>query len=119
MQCAAFEDLLSSYDELTTAERLAVDAHLAVCVHCHEYLEAFAELDRELSEIYEGLRPHPGFATKVAWATASSQPVPRPRRPSVWPEVLDFCGWAAVVAIASVLAIAAAARAGITLALPH
>jgi hypothetical protein len=113
MPCAAFEDLLRGYDELTAGEGRNADAHLAVCGDCREYMETLADLDRELSGIYRGLEPRPGFAVAaVARAGASRHPL---RPPSAWPEVLDFCGWAAIVAIVAFLAVTAAARAGITL----
>jgi anti-sigma factor RsiW len=115
MPCAAFEDLLSGYEELTSSQRQSVNAHLAVCADCREYVETLADLDRELSALYEGLQPPPGFAAGVV-SRASALKQPRPL--SAWPEVLDFCGWAAIVAIVALLLVTAAARAGITLRFP-
>ncbi len=106
MPCAAFEDLLRGYDELTAAERRSADVHLAACTDCREYLETLADLDRELTGLYEGLDPRPGFATRIiSDASAMQKPSAQSRRPSAWPEVLDFCGWAAIVAIVSFLAV--------------
>jgi|SRR5579863_3059145 len=116
MPCAAFEDLLRGYDELTAGERRGIDAHLTVCGDCREYLETLAELDRELAGLYRGLQPPPHFAAAVRSKARASKPLAKPLRPpSAWPEVLDFCGWAAVVAIVALLAVAVAAQAGITL----
>jgi anti-sigma factor RsiW len=120
MQCAAFEDLLQGYDELTTGDRRRADTHLAACADCREYMETLAGLDRELAGLYEGIEPRPGFEARVISLVAAVQkPLAQLRRPSAWPEVLDFCGWAAIMAIVSFLAVTAAAHAGITLGLPH
>lgn len=116
MPCEAFEDLLGGYKELSAMDRHSVDLHLAACADCRERLEALAEIDRELDRLYQGFRPRPGFhASVVTRANASTQRFWRPAPPSAWPEVLDFCGWAAIVAIAALLAATAAAQAGITL----
>jgi anti-sigma factor RsiW len=116
MPCAAFEDLLSGYDDLTAGERDAADAHLAVCGNCRAYLETLADLDRELAGIFAEIQPRLGFAARVVSRTGATQkPIRLPRRPSAWPEVLDFCGWAAVVAIVALLAATVARQAGITL----
>jgi hypothetical protein len=123
MPCAAFEDLLTGYAELATGERQRADAHLAGCGDCREYLETLAALDRELSALYQGFQPHAGFAAGVlSRAPASSKPprkpMAQPHPPSAWPEVLDFCGWAAILAIVALLAMTSAARSGIALRFP-
>jgi hypothetical protein len=112
MPCAAFEDLLRDYDELTGGARRSADAHLAVCRDCRAYRETLVELDRELVALYSGLQPRRAFA---AQALSRANPYRRPKPPSFWPEVLDFCGWAAIVAIVALLAATVAARAGIAL----
>jgi anti-sigma factor RsiW len=119
MPCAALEDLLQGYGELTAGDRRRADSHLAVCADCREYMETLADLDRELAGFYEGIEPRAGFAARaIAQASAMQKPLAHPRRPSAWPEVLDFCGWAAIMAIVSFLAVTAAAHAGITLGFP-
>ncbi|HEY1756517.1 MAG TPA: zf-HC2 domain-containing protein [Bryobacteraceae bacterium] len=117
MPCAAFEDLVRGYDDLPAGERRNVDAHLAVCSDCRDYVETLAALDRELVSFYDGFHLRNGFAANVVSRARVYQPsaYQPPRRPSAWPEVLDFCGWAAIVAIVALLAVTAAARAGITL----
>src|SRR5277367_4321902 len=117
MPCPAFEDRLSGYSELTVGERRSVDSHLAGCGDCREYLETLAEVDRELAGLYGGLQPHSGFAA-ASRAAAFRQPLRQSAPPSAWPEVLDFCGWAAIVAIVFLLALTAAAQAGIALKVP-
>src|ERR1700677_4690094 len=122
MPCAAFEDLLIGYNDLTSGQLQSVSAHLAACADCREHMAALAALDRELAGLYEGLQPHAGFAADVL-SRAAAIDKPRARiyppsswPPSAWPEVLDFCGWAAIVAIVALLALTAAAQAGIALA---
>jgi len=124
MPCAAFEDLLDGYDELDAAERQRVSTHMAVCGDCREYLETLADLDRELAGLYQGLQPRPGFmadgfaAEVISRASAARKPLRQPRPPSAWPEILDFCGWAAIAAIVALLGVTATAQAGITLQFP-
>ena len=99
-----------------------MNAHLAVCADCREHLTSLTALDRELAALYQGLQPHAGFAAGVLSRTATINASHKPfgqRRPlSAWPEVLDFCGWAAIVAIVALLAVTAAAQAGVALAFP-
>lgn len=116
MPCAEFEDLLQRYDELSATERHHADSHLSDCADCREYLETLSDLDGELSGLYAGLQPGSKFATAVALVASSTpKPVERLRPPSAWPEVLDFCGWAAVVVIAAMLVVTIAAQQGIPL----
>lgn len=111
MPCAEFEELLQRYDEFSAAERRNADAHLSNCADCQEYFETLSDLDRELTGLYAGLQPGPKFADSVASiASTTPKPITRLRPPSAWPEVLDFCGWAAVVAIAAMLVVTVAAQ---------
>ena len=106
MQCELFEDRLLGYDELHGQDRASVDAHVAGCSGCREFLEALEQVDRSLTAMYSGLRSHRLLSTQVI------------RKPSAWPEVLDFCGWAAVVAAIVLLAVTLAGQLGIPLTLP-
>jgi hypothetical protein len=110
MPCETFEDLLAGYSELSISERRDVrsslDAHLHACSGCREYLETLAHLDRGLTALYSGMAPRRVFDAAAV------------KQPSVLPEVLDFCGWAAVVAILALSSAVVAERYGITLALP-
>ncbi len=89
MPCAPFEDLLVDYTELAPAERCAVDAHLAGCADCREYLKTVAHLEAELSGLYSGAQVSPAFRHDVLSIL---------ERPSLLPEVLDFIGWAGIIA---------------------
>jgi predicted anti-sigma-YlaC factor YlaD len=89
MPCASFEDLLLDYTELAPAERGAVDAHLAGCADCRGYLETLAHLETGLSELYSGAHVSPAFRHDVLSIL---------ERPSLLPEVLDFIGWAGILA---------------------
>ena len=90
MPCEMFEDLLTGYSELSASERREVDAHVHGCSGCREYLEALEHLDRGLTALYSGTAPRRVFDAAAV------------KQPSALPEVLDFCGWAAVVAILAV-----------------
>src|SRR5947209_7460068 len=89
MPCAPFEDQLVDYTELAPAERCAVDAHLAGCADCREYLERLVQLETGLSGLYSGAQVSPAFRHDVLSIL---------ERPSLLPEVLDFIGWAGIIA---------------------
>jgi predicted anti-sigma-YlaC factor YlaD len=89
LPCASFEDLLVDYTELAPAERCAVDAHLAGCADCREYLETMAHLETGLSGLYAGAQVSPTFRHDVLSIF---------ERPSLLPEILDFIGWAGIIA---------------------
>jgi predicted anti-sigma-YlaC factor YlaD len=89
MSCAPFEDLLLDYTELAPAERCAVDAHLAGCVDCREYLDTLARLETGLSQLYAGAQVSAAFRNDVLSIL---------ERPSLLPEILDFIGWAGIIA---------------------
>ena len=116
MPCVEFEDLLAGYEDLPATGRYKADAHLAVCLDCREYFESLSDLDRKLTGLYAGLHLSSDFASSVMSRASRRLRVPVPLRPpSVWPEVLDFCGWAAVTAIAAMLVVGLAEQAGIPL----
>lgn len=92
MHCPDFEDRLLAYDELTSSERSAVDAHLAGCGDCSLFFSALAEMDTALTSTFAGRHVSPVFAQKLR--AHVSLP-----RPSIVPELLDATGWAAIVAI--------------------
>ena len=101
MPCAQFEDLLLDYGELPAIEREMVDAHLAGCADCREYLETAAQLDTRLAELYAGAQVSPAFHQAML-ARAAAEVVPA--KPSMLPEVLDFIGWAGIIAAVVCLA---------------
>jgi len=104
MPCSSFEDRLLDYAELSAAEREPVDAHLAGCAECRDYLDAAEQLDIRLADLYSGARVSPAFQAAVLSSVKAEVPL---AKPSWLPEVLDFIGWAgifaAVVCLASLL----------------
>jgi anti-sigma factor RsiW len=100
MPCAEWENLLLEYPELDAEARLPVDAHTRVCPKCRAFLETALELDGALRERFAG-RTAPASLAPAVLARISRQTPYRPVSPL--PELLDFIGWAAVVAVAVVL----------------
>jgi hypothetical protein len=95
MPCAEWEDLLLDYSELSAGERQATDAHLAGCAGCREYLETAAHLETGLVELYSGAQVSPAFRSNVLSSLDTGIGL---ERPSALPEVLDFIGWAGIIA---------------------
>src|SRR5713226_9517082 len=96
MPCAEFEDRLLDYDNLRDHERLPVEAHLERCQECRAFLEAVHSVDTALKEALGNLRVSPSFQPAALDRACREAPL---RKPSFVPEILDFVGWAAVVAI--------------------
>jgi hypothetical protein len=97
MACAEFEDRLVDYAELASEERAPVDCHLAACAGCQAFLEALAALDEALFPKFRESAVSPAFRRSVLDRARREDLL---RRPSYLPEVLDFVGWAAVLAVA-------------------
>ena len=89
MSCPEFEDLV----------REGASGHAQRCEHCRALLEALADVDEALETAFAGVSAPPRLAASVRARLAIESPV---RRPSIVPEVLDFIGWAAVLALAAV-----------------
>src|SRR5437879_4443896 len=96
MPCAEYENRLLEYAELPQDERRRVDAHAAGCAGCREFLDALVLVDEELSAQFSGREVSAGFTGAL---TARIRREPAPRRPSFVPELLDFVGWGAIVAL--------------------
>ncbi|HEY4364796.1 MAG TPA: zf-HC2 domain-containing protein [Bryobacteraceae bacterium] len=107
MPCEKFEDLLCGYSDLSAEQRQPVDAHMAACADCREFLGTLSALDRSLTTLYAGLQPARPFNPASI------------RQPSALPEILDFVGWAAVFATLLFLSVVVAARFGYTLTVPR
>ena len=90
MACPEFEDLV----------REGAGGHAAHCERCRALLDALADVDGAFEAAFAGVSAPPGMAAAVRARVAWEVPV---RRPSPLPEILDFIGWAAVLALAVVL----------------
>ena len=66
-----------------------MDAHLAGCVDCREYLDTLAHLETGLCDLYAGAQVSSAFRNNVLSTL---------ERPTLLPEVLDFIGWAGIIA---------------------
>jgi hypothetical protein len=98
--CAEFEERLLEYAELANGERASVDAHAAQCASCREFLEALRTVDSQLTAQLTGLEVTPAFAPAVRRRVrleGSAAP------PSLVPELLDFVGWGAILALVGLL----------------
>ena len=90
MACPDFEERLVDYDELSSIERAAVDAHVAGCAECSQFFSVLREMDAALTAAFADRQVSPVLAARVRQEL---------RRPSIIPEILDGAGWAAVIAI--------------------
>lgn len=90
MACPDFEDLV----------RDGAGDHAEHCEDCRALLDALADVDATFDAAFAGISAPPSLAAVVRARVAREFPV---RRPSLLPEVLDFIGWAAVLALAAVL----------------
>jgi anti-sigma factor RsiW len=101
MACAEFEERLLEYAELANGERARVDAHTAQCSSCREFLESLGTVDSQLTAQLAGLELTPAFAPAVLRRVRHEGAA---TRPSLVPELLDFVGWGAIVALLGLLA---------------
>jgi hypothetical protein len=90
MACPELEDLL----------REGSDGHAAHCEECRALLDALAYVDATFDAAFAGISSPPGLAAAARARLARELPV---RGPSLVPEVLDFIGWAAVLAMAAIV----------------
>jgi predicted anti-sigma-YlaC factor YlaD len=90
MACPEFEDLV----------REGAGGHAARCEECRALLDALADVDAALEAAFAGVSAPPGMAAIVRARAFRELPL---RGPSALPEILDFIGWAAVLALAVVL----------------
>jgi hypothetical protein len=86
--------------DFETVVREGPGGHAAQCEECAALLDALADVDAGLEAAFHGIRTPPGFAAAVRRGIAREEA----RRLSLVPEVLDFIGWAALLALVAVLA---------------
>jgi hypothetical protein len=91
MNCPEWEDLL----------REGPGGHAAQCEECRALLDALTDVDATLEAAFAGISAPPSLAAAVRARVAREVPA---RQLSLVPEVLDFIGWAAVLAMAAILA---------------
>jgi hypothetical protein len=91
MACPDFETLV----------REGPNGHAAECECCAALLEALSEADATLEAAYAGISAPPSLAAAVRIRIAAQQGV---RRLPILPDVLDFIGWAALLALVAVMA---------------
>src|SRR5579872_3444446 len=96
MACEAFERQLTEYAELSGEERTLADAHLAQCAACRDFWEALKAVDAHLSAQFTRSGVSADFASQVRRRVTRQSSV---ERLSYIPEILDFVGWGAIVAL--------------------
>jgi predicted anti-sigma-YlaC factor YlaD len=101
MACPEFEYRLIEYAALEGEARACVDTHLAECAGCREFLEALRVVDAELTAQFGGREVSAAFAPAVRRRVERDASA---RRLSFVPEVLDFVGWGAIVALLGLMA---------------
>lgn len=101
MACPEFEYRLIEYADLEGEARTCVDTHLAGCTGCREFLEALCLVDTELTARFGGREVSAAFAPAVRRRVEREASA---RRLSFVPEVLDFVGWGAIVALLGLMA---------------
>jgi anti-sigma factor RsiW len=95
--CAAFEDRLIDYDDLSAEDRFEVDEHLTGCASCREYLTVLREIDVTLSAQVRLVHLDPQRVTELRQMVTATEPIGRMTR---LPEWLDFLAASAVLAFA-------------------
>jgi len=101
MACAEFEDRLIDYADIEGEARACVDTHLAECAGCRQFLEALRFVDTELSVRFSGIEASAAFTAVVRRRVEREASA---RRLSFVPEILDFVGWGAIVALLGLMA---------------
>lgn len=91
MSCPEFEVLL----------REGRSGHAAQCERCTALLDALADVDSSLEGAYAGVSAPRTLAPAARLRIAQQQAL---RNPSLVPEILDFIGWAAILALVAMVA---------------
>lgn len=100
MQCGEFEERLLDYAGLATEARASVDAHIAQCAGCQEFFEAMRAVDAALTAQFAAREVTAAFAPMVRRRIQRDASA---RQPSWIPEILDFVGWVAIVALIAMI----------------
>lgn len=87
--------------EFETLVREGRSGHAARCERCAALLDALAEVDSTLEAAFGSISAPPGLAAAARFRIAAEQAL---RKPSLIPEILDFIGWAAILALVAVIA---------------
>ena len=74
--------------------------HALQCEECASLLEGLADAEAILSPVLAGVAAPPSLAAGARLRIAAQG---RRNGPSIVPELLDFIGWAAVLALAAIL----------------
>jgi anti-sigma factor RsiW len=92
MACPEFEDLILDYCEgaSSPADSALLEAHIAACLPCREYLSQQQELDLRLTKSLPRPSLSPAFAGNLAARIAVEHRAPRFRRVA---RVLDTIGY--------------------------
>jgi len=101
MACPEFEDRLIEYAGLEGEARVCVDTHLDECAGCRQFLEALQIVDAQLTARFAGREVSAAFGPAVRRQVEREASA---RRLSFVPEILDFVGWGAIVAVLGVMA---------------
>ena len=101
MACAAFEDRLIDYAELSPTDRIAVDDHLQGCDSCREYATALRDIETMLVARIHSVHLDPSRQDDARRVIATTKPVGRITR---LPEWLDFVAAGALLAFSSAFA---------------
>ena len=101
MACAAFEDRLVDYADLSPAERIEVDDHLQRCDSCREYATALRDIETMLVAQIHSVHMDPSGQDDARRVIAKMKPVGRITR---LPEWLDFVAAGALLAFSGAFA---------------
>jgi len=102
MACPDFEDLILDYCEgaASSADRTALESHIAACAGCRAYLAEQRELDLRLSKSLARPSLSPAFAGRLASRIAVERRAPR----QPWlPRILDGIGYLSLASAAGFL----------------
>ena len=89
-----------SCPDLETLLQEGRSGHAARCETCAALLDALADVDSALESAFAGVSAPPSLAAAACLRIAEER---SRRRLSLVPEILDFIGWAAILALVAVV----------------